>query len=120
MVVFSNMFRTFGTVSGVSLRASRAMHIWVATRLSIGSFFIIVRNGAAHDRPITDPLSLPHFSTVMQRAWEMDEEEAYEGPDAYIEGDEIEHQVEEQVEALTEEHGSSVQGILRCEYPIIY
>jgi hypothetical protein len=50
----------------------------------------------------------------------MDEEEAYEGPDAYIEGDEIEHQVEEQVEALTEEHGSSVQGILRCEYPIIY
>lgn len=96
------------------------MHIWVATRLSIGSFFIIVRNGAAHDRPITDPLSLPHFSTVMQRAWEMDEEEAYEGPDAYIEGDEIEHQVEEQVEALTEEHGSSVQGILRCEYPIIY
>jgi hypothetical protein len=56
----------------------------------------------------------------MQHALEMDDEEAYEGPDAYIEGDEIEYEVEEQVEALTEGHGSSVQGILRCECSISY
>jgi hypothetical protein len=55
----------------------------------------------------------------MQRNWEMDDEEAYEGPDAYVEGDEIEHEVEEQVEALTDGYGSSVQGILRCAYSAI-
>jgi hypothetical protein len=52
----------------------------------------------------------------MQHNWEMADEGAYEGPDAYVEDDEIVHQVEEQVERLTEGHASSVQGILRCEY----
>jgi hypothetical protein len=56
----------------------------------------------------------------MQRNFEMDDDSAFEGPDAYIEGDEIEHEVEERVEALTEGNGSSVQGILRCEYPVSY
>lgn len=49
----------------------------------------------------------------MQPDWEMADDEAYEGPDAYVEGDEIEHGVEE---ALTEGRGRSVQSILRCGY----
>jgi hypothetical protein len=58
----------------------------------------------------------PHSPAFMEPDLEMADEGAYEGPDAYVEGDEIEDAIEEQVAALTEGRGSSMQGILRCEY----
>lgn len=64
----------------------------------------------------------------MQPDWEMQEdEEAFEGPDAYVEGDEIEDRIEDRAQAQAEAepepevtyidvNTSSVQGILRCEH----
>jgi hypothetical protein len=49
----------------------------------------------------------------MQRDWEIMDQDA-EGPDAYVEGDEMEYEVEDQSQPLTE--SASVQNILRCEY----
>lgn len=51
----------------------------------------------------------------MQSNWETDDEEAFEGPDAYIEGDEIDYDdIYPTGELIVEGHESSAQGTLRC------
>lgn len=54
----------------------------------------------------------------METNWEMeDDEEAFEGPDAYVEGDEIDYDAAEELILEGQDiqvQESSAQGILRC------
>lgn len=65
---------------------------------------------------------LTHTPTIMdEHDYEMEDDDAYEGPDAYIEDDdnddEIEYDIEDAVEELVQPHDDgSVQGLLQCEY----
>lgn len=65
-------------------------------------------------------MSGPLDLSTMQQDYEIEDEDAYEGPDAYVEGDEIMVDAE-QIDDVDPEFAAappenSVQGILQCEY----